>query len=86
MDTEHKKFKGTNVIKRNLMPQNYKDGLFNDKIISKSQKRFKSDCHNVHTGQINKIAVTMIRNNKHLIKLQRIHTEQTLLKYAKVRC
>ena len=58
MDTEHKKFKGTNVIKRNLMLQNYKDRLFNDKIISKSQKRFKSDCHNVHTGQINKIVLS----------------------------
>ena len=41
-DKEHKKIKGTKkcVIKRDLMLKNYKDCLFNDKIILKSQKRF----------------------------------------------
>ena len=39
MDTEHKKSKVTNVIKRDLMLQNYKDWLFNDKIILKAQKK-----------------------------------------------
>ena len=29
--------------------ENYTDWLFNDKIILKSQKRFKSDYHNVYT-------------------------------------
>ena len=58
MDTEHKKSKGTNEIKRDLTLQNYKDWLFDDKIILKSQKRFKSDCHNVYTEQINKIALS----------------------------
>ena len=29
------------------MYKNYKDYLFNDKIIVKSQQRFKSDYHNV---------------------------------------
>ena len=59
------------------MFKNYTDSLFNDKIILKSQQRFKSDCHNVYTEQINKLrlAVTMIRDYKHLIKLQRIHRE-----------
>ena len=48
-DSEHKKAKGTKkcVIKRRLMVKNYKDCLFNDKTILKSQQRFKSDCHNV---------------------------------------
>ena len=57
-DSEHKKAKGTKkcVIKRRLMVKNYKDCLFNDKTILKSQQRFKSDCHNVCTEQINKIA------------------------------
>ena len=58
MDTEHKKSKGTNVIKRDLTLQNYEYWLFNDKIMLKSQKRFKSDCHNVYTEQINKIALS----------------------------
>ena len=30
--------------------------LFNDKNILQSQQRFKSDCHKVHTEEINKIA------------------------------
>ena len=41
-DSEHKKAKGTKkcVIKRRLMVKNYKDCLFNDKTILKSQQRF----------------------------------------------
>ena len=52
-DSKHKKAKGTKncVIKR-------KDCLFNNKIILKSQQRFKSDHHNVYTEQINKIALS----------------------------
>ena len=38
------------------MFENYKDCLFNDKILLQSQQRSKSDCHNVCTEQINKIA------------------------------
>ena len=59
-DTEHKKAKGTKkcIIKRELMFKNYEDCLFNDKIILKSQQRFKSDCHNVYTEKINNIALS----------------------------
>ena len=32
--------------------------FFHDKIIPKSQQRFKSDCHNVYTQQINKIPLS----------------------------
>ena len=48
-DTNHKKAKGTKkcLIKRSLLFQNYTDCLFDDKIILKSQQRFKSDYHNV---------------------------------------
>ena len=40
--SEHKKAKGTKkcVIKRRLMVKNYKDCLFNNRIIFKSQQRF----------------------------------------------
>ena len=57
-DTEHKKAKGTKkcVIKRKHMFENYTDCLFNDKIILKSQQRFKSVYHNVYTEQINMIS------------------------------
>ena len=59
-DSEHKKAKRTKkcVIKRRLMFKNYKDCLFNNKIILKSQQRFKSDHHNVYTEQINKITLS----------------------------
>ena len=55
--SEHKKAKGTKkcIIKHELMLENYKDSLFNNKIILKSQ-RFKSDHHRVYTEEVNKIA------------------------------
>ena len=40
------------------MFKNYKDCLFNDEIILKSQQRFKSDHHDVYNEQINKIALS----------------------------
>ena len=45
--SEHKKAKGTKkcIIKREPIFENYKDSLFNDKIILKLQQRFKSDHH-----------------------------------------
>ena len=89
-DSEKKKAKGTkkSVMKRRLMFENYKDCLFNDKIILQLQQGFKSDCQNVYAEQINKIALTvmLIKVYKHLIKLQHIHAEKMLLKYAKVKC
>ena len=40
------------------MCENYKDCLFNDEAILKSQQRFKSDHHKVHTEKVNKIALS----------------------------
>ena len=40
------------------MFENYKDCLSNNKIILKSQQRFKSDHHKVYTEGINKIALS----------------------------
>ena len=40
------------------MFENYKDCLFNDKIILKSQQRFKSYNRNVYTEEINKITLS----------------------------
>ena len=42
----------------NLCLKNYKDSLFNDKVILKSQQRFKSDHHKVYTEEVNKIALS----------------------------
>ena len=46
------------------MFENYKDCLFNNKITLKSQQRFKSDCHNVCTEQINKILLSSNENKR----------------------
>ena len=74
-------------IKHRHMFENYTDCFFNNKIMLKSQQRFKSDRHDVYTKQISKIAlaVMMIRDYKHLIGLQHICMEQTYLKYMKVK-
>ena len=59
-DSEHKKAKGTKkwITKRELRFQDYKDSLFDDKIILKSQQRFRSDHHRVYTEEVNKIALS----------------------------
>ena len=59
-DTEFKKAKGTkkSVIKRELMFANYKDSLFNNKIILRSQQRFRSGHHRVYTEEVNKISLS----------------------------
>ena len=55
-----KKAKGTKkcVVKRELMFQNYKHSLFNDKVIIRSQKRFRSYNDKVYTEEVNKIALS----------------------------
>ena len=62
----NKKAKGTKkcVIKRRLMSKNYKDCLFNGKIILKPQQRFKSDHHEVYTEEVNKISLSSDDNKK----------------------
>ena len=62
-DSEKKKAKGTKkcVIKRILKFNDYEDGLFNNKIILKSQKRFKSDYLDLYTERISKIALSGYR-------------------------
>ena len=57
-DSKKKKAKGTKkcIIKRRVMFENYKDSLFDNNTILRSQLRFKSDLHNVYT-EVNKIAL-----------------------------
>ena len=59
-DGEEKKCKGTKkgVIKCKLMFKNYKDCLFNGKVVLKSQQRFKSYHHKVYTEEVNKIVLS----------------------------
>ena len=58
--SEHKKAKGTKkcIVKREIIFKNYKDSLFNDEVITKSQERFRSDHHQLYTEEVNKIAIS----------------------------
>ena len=59
-DSEDKKSKRTKkcVLKGELMLENYTDCLLNDKIILKSQQRFKSDHRKVFTEEVKKIVLS----------------------------
>ena len=73
--SDHKRAKGTKkcIIKRELMFENYKDSLFNDKIILKSQQRFRSDHHSVCTEEVNKIVLSS-NDDKRIQTFDRITT------------
>ena len=73
--SEHKKGKGTKkcVIKNEVMFENYTDPLFNDKIILKSQQRFKSDHHKVYTQEVNKTVLSS-NDDKRLQAFDKINT------------
>ena len=54
---DHEKSTKKCVIKQNLISQNFKDCLFNNKNVYRSQQRFKSYNHDVYTEEVNKIAL-----------------------------
>ena len=58
--SEHKRAKGTKkcIVKRENKFKNCKDCLFKNKIVLKSQQRFKSEAHTVYAEQINKISLS----------------------------
>ena len=72
---EDKKAKGTKkcVIKRVIKFNDYKDSLLNDKVLLKSQQRFKSGRHNVYTENVNKIALSS-NDDKRLPTFDKITT------------
>ena len=71
----HKKGKGTKkcVIKQKLIFQNFKDFVFNNKTVYRSQQRFKSYYHDVNTEKVNKIALSS-NDDKRLQTFDRITT------------
>ena len=71
---KRKKLKEWKVYKkRRLMFENYKDSLFNDKTILKSQLKFKSDHHDVYTEEVNKISLSS-NDDKRLELFDRVKT------------
>ena len=74
-DSKKKKVKGTKkcIIKCKIMFENYKDSLFHNNTILRSQRRFKSDLHNVCTEEANKIALNS-NDDKRLQTFDRVTT------------
>ena len=74
-DSEKKKAKGTKkcIIKRKIKFEDYKDSLFNNNTILRSQLRFKSDLHDMYTEQVNRIALNS-NDDKRLQTHDRITT------------
>ena len=74
-DSKKKKTKETRkcIIKRRIMFEDYKDSLFNNNAILRSQLRFKSDLHIVYTEEVNKIALSS-NDDKRLQTLNRVTT------------
>ena len=73
--SNHKKAKGTKkcVIRQKLMFKNYKDCLFNNKTVYRSQERFRSYYHVMYTEEVNKIALSS-NDDKRLQTPDRITT------------
>ena len=59
-DSDRKKTKGTKkcVTKQNLMFENYRDCLFNNRTVYRSQEKFRRYYHDVYTEKVNKIALS----------------------------
>ena len=74
-DDGHKKAKGTKkcVIKQKLMFENYKDCLFHNKTVYRSQERFNSYYHVMYTEEVNKVALSS-NDDKRLQIFDRITT------------
>ena len=73
--SENKKAKGIKrcVVKRRRIFENYKNSLFNNKTIMRSQLRFTIDHHNMYTEEVNKVALNS-NDNKRLQTFDRITT------------
>ena len=74
-DSEKKKAKGTKecIIKCRIKFEDYKDSLLKNNTILRSQLRFKSDLHIVHTEEVNKIAISS-NDDKRLQTFNKIKT------------
>ena len=67
---EDKKAKGTKkcVIKRMIKFNDYNNCVLNDKVVLKSQHRFKSKGHDIYTENINKIALSSNNDKRSIIR------------------
>ena len=88
-DTDKKATKKCVLKKQRLQFSDYKNFLLNNKIILKSQQRFKSEAHDVYTENINKTALS-INDERRLQTSDRIsrypYGYKNFRKYAKQNC
>ena len=75
--SNHKKAKGTKkcVIKQKLMFKNYKNCLFNNTTVYRSQGRFRSYYHDAYIEEVNKIVLSS-NDDERLQTFDRITTYQ----------
>ena len=71
----NKKAKGKKkcVVKREILFNNYLDSLFKNKILYRSQQRFRSDHHKVYTEEVNKIALS-VNDDKRIQTFDKVTT------------
>ena len=71
----NKKAKGTKkcFVKREILLINYLDSLFKNKVLYRSQQRFRSDHHKVHTEEVNTIALSS-NDDKRIRTFDRVTT------------
>ena len=71
----NKKAKGTKkcVVKREILFNNYLGSLFKNKVLYRSQQRFRSDHHKVYTEEVNKIALSS-NDDKRIQTFDRVTT------------
>ena len=71
----YKKAKGTKkcAVKREILFNNYLDLLFKNKLLYRSQQRFRSDHHKVYTEEFNKIALSS-NDDKRIQTFDRVTT------------
>ena len=71
----NKKAKGTRkcVVKREILFNNHLGSLFKNKVLYRSQQRFRSDHHEVYTEQVNKIVLSS-NDDKRIQTFDRVTT------------
>ena len=71
----NKKAKGTKicVVKREILCNNYLHSLFKNKVLYRSQQRFRSDHHKVYTEEVNKISLSS-NDDKRIHTFDRVTT------------
>ena len=52
------------MIEKTLVFQNYEDAVLKKETTTRSQLRFKSDCHEVCTEEVNKIVISYIDDKR----------------------